>query len=121
MDEQNNSQHPQTVYPAGKAVLHGPVLPPSEVLHKLHVGYPKSLSTGKGSKSLGTILQRSQLACCLPALNRHGVHHPQDNRVDIPLYVDTCSMGAGAVFSKEAYHIKFPLNIIDEGHCMCHL
>ena len=52
----------------------------------------------------------------------NGIYIIQDDtRVPVTLHVEVCSMGARAICSSEAFHTKFPISIIKQGHTSCHL
>ena len=54
-------------------------------------------------------------ATYLPTSNRVYMIH-EDDRVPIPLYIDACSTGAGAICLLEAYHMQFSPSIINASH-----
>ena len=56
----------------------------------------------------------------LPCFNRVCLIH-KDARVPIPLYVDGCTSGCGAVTHTEVYHVQFPPHIVQQRLSICHL
>ena len=58
-------------------------------------------------------------ATYLPTSNGVSTIH-QDDRVPILLYIDACTAEAGAIYSQEAYHMQFPIPVINASHPICH-
>ena len=54
--------------------------------------------------------------------SKNGVYIIHNNiRPPIPLYVDVCATGAGAICRQEAYHTEFSPRTIRADHHICHL
>ena len=44
-----------------------------------------------------------------------------DDRAHIQVFVDACTMGCRAICQLEAYHARFLVSILEEGHPICQL
>ena len=78
--------------------------------------------SGSGGSSPPQLLCKylSWFSAYLPSTNRVFIMH-EDSQPPIPLFVEVCVVGVGAICWHQAYHIEFPTKLIGEEHPICHL
>ena len=103
-----------TMYPYNPlASVHAPYLLPHTPLPPLPIpGNPPPLTSLK--KDIAWILE--YLTCT----NRMYVID-EDHLEPLFIFVDACTLGAGALCQAEAYHTQFPLSIQERHHPICNI
>ena len=56
----------------------------------------------------------------MPSTNGVYVIH-EESRSHIPIFVDACETGTGAICGHQVYHATFPAHMIHQPHPICHL
>ena len=75
-------------------------------------------ATGDTELSVGFKKDSQWFAEYLPSTNSMYIMHANSS-IPVHLFVDTCSMGAGAIAGCQAYHTAVPTNIINAQYLIC--